>query len=65
MEIKIVEDAKAVNADILVISMFEGGKTSVGLANQYAVEEDDFKGKFGETYLLHTLGSEPYRKILV
>lgn len=65
MEIKIVEDAKAVEADILVISMFEGGKTSSGLANQYAVEEDDFKGKFGETYLLHTLGKEPYRKILV
>ena len=65
MEIKIVEDAKAVEADILVISMFEGGKTSVEMANQFAIDEDEFKGKFGETYLLHTLGKEPYRKILV
>ena len=65
MEIKVVENAKTVEADILVITMFEGGKTSSDLANKYAVEEDDFKGKFGETYLLHTYGKEPYRKILI
>ena len=65
MEIKVVENAKSVEADILVISMFEGEKTTSDLANKYAVEEDEFKGKFGETYLLHTYDKEPYRKVLV
>ncbi len=65
MEIKTVENAKSVESDILVISMFEEGKTSSDLANQYALGEDNFKGKFGETYLLQTYGKEPYRKVLV
>ena len=65
MEIKVVENVKTVEADILVVNMFEGEKTSVDLANQYAIDEDNFKGKFGETYLLPTYGKEPYRKVLV
>ena len=65
MEIKVVENVKTIEADILVIGMFEGGKTSNELADKYAVEEDNFKGKFGETYLLHTYGKEPYRKIMI
>ena len=65
MEIKVVENAASVEADILVVNQFEGEKTSNDLANKYAVEEDNFKGKFGETYLLHTLGNEPYRKVLI
>ena len=65
MEIKIVENAASVEADILVVNLFEDGKTSVDLANKYAVEEDNFKGKFGETYLLPTYGNAPYRKVLV
>ena len=65
MDIKIVENAKSVESDILVVNMFEGEKTSDDLANKYAIEEDNFKGKFGETYLLHTYGKEPYRKVLV
>ena len=45
--------------------MFEEGRTSNDLANQYAIDEDNFKGKFGETYLLQTYGKEPYRKFLI
>lgn len=65
MEIKVVENAASIEADILVVNQFEGEKTSNDLANKYAVDEDNFKGKFGETYLLHTLGNEPYRKVLI
>ena len=65
MEIKIVENPAGVEADILVVNQFEGEKTTNDLANKYAVEEDNFKGKFGNTYLLHTLGQAPYRKVLV
>ena len=65
MEIKVVENAASIEADILVVNQFEGEKTSNDLANKYAVDEDNFKGKFGETYLLHTLGNELYRKILI
>ena len=65
MEIKVVQDAKSIDADILVVNLFEGEKTSSDLANKYAVDEDKFKGKFGETYLLPTYGKEVYKKVLV
>ena len=65
MEIKVVENAAAIESDILVVNQFEDGRTTNNLANKYAVDEDNFKGKFGETYLLHTLGNEPYRKVLI
>lgn len=65
MEIKVVENAKSIESDILVVSMFEDEKTSSELANTYALEQDKFKGKFGETYLLPTYGQEVYRKVLV
>ena len=65
MKINVVENVKTIDTDILVVNLFEGEKTSVDLANEYAVEKDNFKGKFGETYLLHTYGKEPFRKVLV
>ena len=65
MEIKVVQDSKSIDADILVINQFENEKTSSELANTYAIEQDNFKGKFGETYLLPTYGKEVYRKILI
>ena len=65
MEIKLVENVKEIETDILVVSLFEGERTSIDLANQYALDEDKFKGKFGETYLLPTYGNAPYRKVLV
>ena len=65
MEIKVVQDAKSIDSDILVVSMFEGEKTASDLANTYALEQDNFKGKFGKTYLLPTYGKEIYGKVLV
>ncbi len=65
MEIKVVDNAKAIEADILVVNKFEDENTTSELANKYAVEQDNFKGKFGETYLLPTYGQEIYRKVLV
>lgn len=65
MEIKVVDNAKAIEADILVVNKFEGENTTSELANKYAVEQDGFKGKFGETYSLPTYGQEIYRKVLV
>ena len=65
MEIKVVGNAAEIETDILVVNLFEGEKTTNDLANKYAVEEDNFKGKFGETYLLQTYGNAPYRKVLV
>ena len=65
MEIKVVDNPAQVEADIIVVNQFEGEKTTNDLANKYAVEEDNFKGKFGETYLLPTYGQFPYRKVLV
>ena len=65
MEIKIVDNTKIINCDVLVVSMFEGEKTTSNLANTFAIDQDNFKGKFGETYLLPTYGEEPHRKVLV
>ena len=65
MEIKVVENSKAINCDLLVVNKFEDENTTSDLANKYAVEEDKFEGKFGETYLLPTYGNEVYRKVLV
>ena len=65
MEIKVVENVCKIDTDILVVNQFEGEKTTNDLANKYAIEEDNFKGKFGETYLLPTYGNAPYRKVLV
>jgi leucyl aminopeptidase len=63
MEIKVSKDVK--ETEVLVINKFEGEKTSQELANTYVVEKDGFEGKFGHTYLLHTLGQSSASKILV
>ena len=65
MEIKVVENVLNIESDILVINQFENEKTINDLANKYAIEQDNFKGKFGNTYLLQTYGEAPYRKILI
>ena len=39
--------------------------TTSEIANKYAVEEDKFEGKFGETYILPTYGNEKHRKIII
>lgn len=65
MEIKVLESVKDIPCEVLVINKFEDEKTSQELANTYAVDKDNFEGKFGQTYLLHTLGKIPADKILV
>lgn len=65
MKIKVSQDVKNVETEVLVINQFEGEKTSQDLANTYAVEKDGFNGKFGQTYLLHTYGKIPANKILI
>lgn len=65
MEIKVLDSVKDVSCEVLVINKFEGEKTSQELANTYAVEKDGFEGKFGQTYLLHTLGKSYADKILI
>lgn len=65
MEIKVSQDVKNTSTEVLVINKFECEKTSQELANTYAVDKDHFEGKFGQTYLLHTLGKIPADKILV
>ena len=52
MEIKVVQDVKTIDADILVVNMFEGEKTVSELANKYAIEQDNFKGKSLVAYSL-------------
>lgn len=63
MEIKVSQDIK--ETEVLVINKFEGENTSQEIANKYAVEKDGFEGKFGQTYLIHTLGQAIADKILI
>ena len=65
MEIKVSQNVQEQQTEVLVISQFEGEKTSQELANTYAVDKDGFDGKFGQTYLLHTYGKIPADKILI
>lgn len=65
MEIKVFENVNTQACEVLVINKFEGENTTVELANKFAVDKDRFEGKFGETYLLHTLGQIPADKILI
>lgn len=65
MKLTISENLREQKCDVLVINMFEGEKTSQELANKYALDEDNFKGKFKNTYLLQTYDKIPARKILL
>ena len=65
MKIEIISDLQNQECDILVVNLFEGEKTTQEIANKYAIEEDKFEGKFGETYLLPTYGKQKARKVLV
>lgn len=65
MEIKVSQNVSSAPCEVLVVNKFEGENTSVELANKYAVEKDHFEGKFGETYLIHTLGQIPADKVLI
>lgn len=65
MEIKVTQNVTDTPYEVLVIGKFEGEKTSLDFVNKYVVEKDNFEGKLGETYVIHTLGQLPQEKILV
>lgn len=65
MEIKVISDVKTQECDILFVNMFEGKETSNEIANEFALKQDNFEGKFNTTYLLPTLGKTPAKKVLV
>ena len=65
MEIRVIENTQNQEVDVLVVNKFENENTTSEIANKYAVEEDKFEGKFGETYILPTYGQEKHRKIIV
>ena len=65
MEIRVIDNTQNQECDVLVVNKFEGEKTTSEIANKYAIEEDKFEGKLGETYVLPTYGQEKHRKIIV
>ena len=65
MEIRVINETQNQECDVLVVNKFEGEETTSQIANKYAIKEDNFEGKFGETYLLPTYGQEKHRKIIV
>ena len=65
MEIKVLQKIEQNPVEVLVINKFEGEKTADEFINKYVVEKDNFEGKFGQTYLIHTLGNSFADKILV
>ena len=62
MEIKFVQDTMQTPCDVLIINKFEGKNTSNELVNKYA--PDNFTGKKGEIFLIHTHGELPAKQIL-
>ena len=62
MEVKIVENAKDIQCDALIINKFEGENTSMDLVNKYAPE--DFTGKCGQVFSIHTRNEYPAKQII-
>lgn len=62
MEVKIVENAKTAQCDVLIINKFEGENTSNELINSFAPE--DFTGKCGQIFSIHTRNESPAKQIL-
>ena len=65
MEIKVIDNTQMQECDVLVVNKFEEVNTTSEIANKYAIEEDKFEGKFGETYVLPTYGQEKHRKVII
>ncbi len=63
MEIKIVDSAKNVECDVLIINKNSGCKTSNDLANKFLPES--FEGKPGEIFTIHTHNEYPAQNIMV
>ncbi len=65
MEIKVVENVRDIDIEVLITGKFENENTAYDLVNHFVVEKDQFEGKLGQTYLIHTLGQMRADKILV
>lgn len=63
MEVKIVENVKNVECDVLIINKFEDKPTACDFVNEFLPEE--FNGKKGETFVIHTHNQKPAKNILV
>ncbi len=63
MEIKIIEDVKKVECDVIIINKFEGKETSCELVNKFLPEK--FEAKKGEIFILHSHRQIPAENILV
>ena len=63
MDIKIVENVKDVECDVLIINKFEDKKTACDFINEFLPE--DFKGKKGETFVIHTHNQKNAKNIMV
>lgn len=62
MEIKVVENSKDIECDVLIVNKFEDELTSNPLVNRYAPET--FRGKSGELFTIHTRGELPSTYVL-
>ncbi|MBE7712329.1 MAG: leucyl aminopeptidase [Cyanobacteria bacterium SIG26] len=62
MEIKIVDKAKEIQCDVLIIAKFEDLPTSNTLVNRFA--PDSFTGKKGEIFVIHTQKEYPSEYII-
>lgn len=62
MDIKIVEDAKDFECDVLIVNKFKDELTSSSLINKFAPES--FKGEVGETFVIHTHKELPATYVL-
>ena len=63
MEVKIVENVKDMPCDVLIINKFEDKPTACDFVNEFLPE--DFKGKKGETFVIHTHNQKPAKNIMV
>ena len=62
MEVRSVENAKILECDVLVVNKFENKLTSNDMLNEFLPE--DFTGKAGEIFVLHTHKKAPSTYIL-
>ena len=62
MDIKMSDDIKNSNADVLIVNKFADKPTSEDLVNKYAPES--FTGEKGQIFSIHTQGAKPYTKVV-
>lgn len=77
MDIKVVQGSLAeVQSEVIIVNLFEdvklpGGATGAvdaaidDVISHYVIGKDNFKGKLGDTYIIHTHGKIPAEKVLL